>query len=429
MKIRLILVMLALAPALAPADWRSDADARIEKLRKADFTLAVRDAAGAALPVRQIAWRLKRHEFLFGTAIAYAPFADQGEDGRAYRKFILDNFSGLVCENEMKWYDNEAERGKEDYSRADALLQFAEQNDLMMRGHNLFWAKAKYAMPWLTKLDAKDLRAAVERRLTDTVTRYRGRVICWDVDNEMLDGSFFADRLGADIVPWMFREAARLDPHARLFINEYAILGNKEKTDRLIARIKELQAQGAPVEGIGIQSHDSDRLTDNPSAPPAGGDRPEWMMSSPLTPELFLGTLDQLYAATKLPIHLTEISARTPSAERRADDLEMLFRLGFSHEAVQAIVLWGFGAKTHWMGPNAALVDADNQPNAAGKRISHLLQEEWTTRGSTANPDGGRVAFRGFPGRYTVTVTLADGREVTRDIVLSKAAPAVELRP
>jgi endo-1,4-beta-xylanase len=417
------LLLLSL-PLVALADWRTDADARIERLRKGDFTVDVRGPGGTVLPVKAIAYQLKRHEFLFGTAIAYAPFVDQGEDGRLYREFIRENFSGLVCENEMKWYDNEAERGREEYAHADALLAFAEQNDLVMRGHNLFWEKEKYAMPWLKALDPKALRAAVERRITATVPRYRGRVICWDVNNEVLDGSFFRSRLGADVFPWMFQEAARLDPRARLFVNEYAILGNPEKTERLLALVRDLQAKGAAVGGIGIQSHDTDRLTDDPAAPPPGGDRAEWMMNTPLTPAMFVGTLDHLYAETKLPIHLTEISARNPDAEKRGRELEMLFRLGFSHEAVQAILLWGFGAKTHWMGPDAALMNADNTLNAAGTRISHLLREEWTTRGSSDKMSGGRVAFRGFYGKYTLTITLADGRIIEREVSLTKAVPS-----
>jgi GH35 family endo-1,4-beta-xylanase len=145
---RHVLALLFLVlPSLAAADWRSDADARIERLRKGDFTVEVRDAAGAPIGGATVSYQLKRHAFLFGTAIAYAPFADQGEDGRQYRQFILDHFSALVCENEMKWYSTEVERGHEDYAQADALLAFAAQNGLRMRGHCLFWEKQKYAMP------------------------------------------------------------------------------------------------------------------------------------------------------------------------------------------------------------------------------------------------------------------------------------------
>jgi hypothetical protein len=143
-------------------------------------------------------------------------------------------------------------------------------------------------------------------------------------------------------------------------------------------------------------------------------DRPEWMLRTALTPEAFLATLDRIHEATGLPIHLTEISAKVHDPVRRADSLEELFRLGFSHEAVQAILIWGFGAKTHWMGPDAALMDADNTLNAAGIRISHLLREEWTTRGAVQSDAGGRANFRGFYGVYSLEISLPDGRQVAR---------------
>jgi hypothetical protein len=134
---------------------------------------------------------------------------------------------------------------------------------------------------------------------------------------------------------------------------------------------------------------------------------------------MFIATLDRLYSATKLPVHLTEISAKTPDPVRRADDLEMLFRLGFSHPSVQAIMLWGFSAKTHWMGPDAALMDADNKINVAGQRISHLLREEWTSRGEATAKHKGKFAWRGFYGTYTVTVASPDGHTSVSEVTLT----------
>lgn len=430
MKRLLLLALMLSISARAQAGWRDEADARIERLRKGDFTVEVRGADGAAVGGARVEVALARHAFLFGTAIASGPFADTTDEGRRYRQFILENFNALVCENEMKWYATEVERGQEKYAPADALLAFAEENGLRMRGHCLFWEKLEFVQPWLAALETPELRTAIERRLTATAGRYAGRLVSWDVNNEMLDGSFYRDRIGIDGISGMFKEAARLDPKAKLFVNEYAIFGNPEKTERFLALIRELQARGAPVGGIGIQSHDSDRLTENADAKELTGDRPDWMMNTPLTPEMFLVTLDRLHSQTGLPIHLTEISARTPDAVRRGDALEMLFRLGFSHESVGAIMLWGFGAKTHWMGPDAALVDADGTVNAAGQRIGHLLREEWTTRAMSAVGAEG-AKFRGFFGTYTVKVVMPDGREIVREVELSKDAPTaiVSLAP
>jgi endo-1,4-beta-xylanase len=426
---RLVLLVLLLSvPSLCLADWRSDADARIERLRKGDFSLSVADASGAPAAGAVVKYRLIHHSFLFGTAIAYAPFSDPGPDGQAYRRFILDNFSGLVCENEMKWYDNEAERGHVDYSQADALLAFAEANGLKMRGHNLAWEKEKFVPQWQPKLDEKELRAAVESRIQMSVSRYKGRVVSWDVDNEMLDGSFYRERLGFDAIAGMFKEASSIDPKAALFVNEYGILGNPEKTERPITLVQALRAKGAQVGGVGIQSHDSDRLTLKPGTNAGEEGRPDWMLRSPLTPEAFLATLDRIHAATGLPIHLTEVSAKDHDPVKRADALETLFRIGFSDEAVQAILVWGFGAKTHWMGPDAALMDADNTLNAAGIRISHLLHEEWTTRGTVQADAGGRANFRGFYGVYGIDISLPDGRQIERKVLFSKSGETELIR-
>ena len=151
--------------------------------------------------------------------------------------------------------------------------------------------------------------------------------------------------------------------------------------------------------------------------------RPEALLRTPLTPTIFLNALNRLYTETGLPIHLTEVSAKMPDATQRAEALDLLFRLGFSHQAVQAIILWGFGEKTHWMGADAALVNADGSLNAAGQRISHLLREEWTTSGTAATGVDGRLAFHGFFGSYTLKITLPDGRQVEQNIELSKSAP------
>jgi GH35 family endo-1,4-beta-xylanase len=410
------------------ADWRSEADSRIERLRKGDLAVEVRGHDGAPLKDARVEYRLKRHSFLFGTAIAHAPFADNGEDGRHYRQFILDHFNALVSENEMKWYATEVERGREDYTQADALLAFAEQNGLAMRGHCLFWDKEEFVQPWLRALDQSELGAAMERRLTATVSRYAGRLLSWDVNNEVLDGGFYSQRIGPDATAWMFREAARLDPKAALFVNEYGIFGDPEKTGRYLEFIRDLQARGAQVRGIGIQAHDCDRLTPDGRLVLAPGERPDWLLTTPITAEAFLATLDRMHGETGLPIHLTEVSAKFPDADRRADLLEMLFRLGFSHEAVEAILVWGFGAKTHFLGPDAALMNADGTLTAAGSRISHLLREEWWTRGNGVTGADGCLAFRGFYGSYALSVRAPDGRETVQEVRLTKSAPAAAVK-
>jgi len=413
--------MACLISATGRADWRADSDARIEKIRKGDLALQIADPDGRPLAGAQVEFNLKRHDFLFGTAIAYAPFSDPTPKGEAYRRFILDHFSALVCENEMKWYYTEPLQDQLNYASADALLAFAERNNLRMRGHCLYWEKTKYVQTWLAALSGPALAAKIDARMKATAGRYAGRCISWDVDNEQLDGSFYLDRIGRAGIARMFKEAAALDPKAMLFVNEYGILGNPEKVARYIALIRELHALGAPIGGIGIQSHDLDRLIPDAISDRASDQRPEWLLRQPLSPEQFIESLDTLHKATGLPVHLTEASAKMPDPARRAEALDILYRVGFGHPAVDAIMLWGFEASTHWMGPDAALLAADGTLTEAGRHVDHLLRDVWTTRGKATADAAGRLGFRGFYGIYHLKVTLPGGRVVEQDVNFDKA--------
>ena len=52
----------------------------------------------------------------------------------------------------------------------------------------------------------------------------------WDINNEMLHGSFFADRDGVAIRDWMYQAAAQADPDVDLFINDFDVVENGQLT-------------------------------------------------------------------------------------------------------------------------------------------------------------------------------------------------------
>ncbi|KAK6945984.1 Glycoside hydrolase family 10 domain [Dillenia turbinata] len=104
-------------------------------------------------------------------------------------------------ENEMKWISNEPNHGQEDYSIPDSMLNFAGQNGIAVRGHNIFWDDPSFQPGWLKSLSIKDLRAATGKRISSIMTRYRGKVIGWDVVNENMHNSFFEQRWGPHFTP------------------------------------------------------------------------------------------------------------------------------------------------------------------------------------------------------------------------------------
>lgn len=408
------IIAVTIMPLKTRADWRAQADARIEKHRKSDYVVTIQHPNGQPVVNQPVIIRQTRNAFHFGTSVHFS--RDMAwPDERRYQEFIVEHFNTVVCEDVMKWYAIERRHGVRDYSEADRILQFAVQHNLALRGHCLFWDKPKYVQPWVARLEPEALRETLERHLTETVSRYRGQLIAWDVNNEMLDGTFYKDRLGDDIRVWMFKQAHKLDPGVPLYINEYAILGNEEKTDRYMALIRHLRKQGAPVGGIGIQEHACQRFR-LPGREQTGHIGPAYdeSINKPLSPEDMMRTLDRL-AVFKLPIHLTEITSMTADPHWRADTLETLFRLGFSHPQVEAILLWGFWARRHWRGHNAALVEVNWEINEAGKRLRHLLLTEWRTNLTAVADRNGRITFRGFHGDYEFETRAGNCATATLD--------------
>ena len=103
----------------------------------------------------------------------------------AYRAAIIANCQIIVPEGEMKWPDIHPARGEYRFEKADALVDFARQNSIEIRGHTLAWYGGMPA--WTAAIDS---RAEAERELVDhietVVSRYRGAIPSWDVVNEPL---------------------------------------------------------------------------------------------------------------------------------------------------------------------------------------------------------------------------------------------------
>src|SRR5258708_5666488 len=57
----------------------------------------------------------------------------------SYRAAIIANCQIIVPEGEMKWPDIHPARGEYRFEKADALMDFARQNKIEVRGHTLAW--------------------------------------------------------------------------------------------------------------------------------------------------------------------------------------------------------------------------------------------------------------------------------------------------
>src|SRR4051812_1716797 len=55
----------------------------------------------------------------------------------------------LVCENETKWVALRPNPQEYSFYLADRMVDFAQANNMLMRGHTLLWQKTQYFPKWL----------------------------------------------------------------------------------------------------------------------------------------------------------------------------------------------------------------------------------------------------------------------------------------
>lgn len=338
------------------------------------------------MKVRQI-----QNEFPLGACINRTNI-----DNEDFVDFFVKHFNWAVFGNELKWYWTEAQQGKLNYKDADDMLDLCQKNKIDIRGHCIFWEVDSNVQQWVKSLNKNDLMTAVQKRLTGLLTRYKGKFMHYDVNNEMLHGSFYKDRLGKDIRANMFKIAHTLDPSATLFVNDYHIEDGcdpRSSPENYIQQVLDLQGQGAPVGGIGIQGH----------------------IDSPVGP-IVCSALDKL-GTLGLPIWFTELDVSSTNEYVRADDLEVMLREAIAHPSIDGIILWGFW-ELFMSRDNSHLVNAEGEINEAGKRLL-ALKQEWLSHSHGHVDEQGEFCFRGFSGTYNVEVVNLE-KIISKTFVVDK---------
>ncbi|MBN1821827.1 MAG: endo-1,4-beta-xylanase [Prolixibacteraceae bacterium] len=368
----------------------SDANQSIEKLRKGE--LIIKAKPGDNVEVEQLS-----HEFWFGCAISNGLAGDywKAEDKEMFKKKFLENFNSAVTENAVKWPDMERRKGQVNYQTVDGILEWTEENNIPLRGHNIFWGVEKFVQDWVKELDDAELENTLKNRAETLAARYKGRFAEYDLNNEMIHGNYYEKRLGPEITKQMAQWVHNGDPDAKLFLNDYDILtGNA--LDRYMEQIRTLLNQGVPIAGIGVQGHlHGDTF-----------DRAELKRS-----------LDSL-AQFGLPVRITEFNMpgqrskyyrdrnlkMTPEdEEQKAKDIVDYYRICFTHPAVEGIIMWGFWEGANWISVSS-LYNRDWTPTPAAKAYHHLIYNEWWTNESGTTNSEGIYKVPAFFGKYKVTV-------------------------
>jgi len=246
----------------------------------------------AGIPALYTKW-----PFPVGVAIPYqAHLSSNPQNG------LLRHFNVLVPEDLLApdhimpkpWTPTGAYR----WTMADQVINYAEANGKTIRGHVLFWHQ-QIPVDFFRgsgregRATIDELYARMEHHIKTVFEKYRGRIEWWEVVNEVVDydgnprpgvgegfgfdvaldsftsKSFYtqimedAGKRGMDRYEWMVkafqwaRHYADLNggQNVKLYLNETDIESNRAKQTGLLRLLDYLNANNAPVDGVGIQGH------------------------------------------------------------------------------------------------------------------------------------------------------------------------------
>jgi endo-1,4-beta-xylanase len=189
-------------------------------------------------------------------------------------ELLKKHFDILTAENAMKPLYLQGQKGVFTFETADRLVDAVLEAGMKMHGHTLAWHQQ--SPEWINR-DGIDRVEAIENLITHVKTvasHFRGRVISWDVLNEVIidnppNPPDWKDSrrktpwyraIGPEYIEIAFRAAREADPDAILYYNDYN-LDNRNKALVVYNMVKELNDRypdvlGRPlVDAVGMQGH------------------------------------------------------------------------------------------------------------------------------------------------------------------------------
>ncbi|MDF7811620.1 endo-1,4-beta-xylanase [Hymenobacter sp. YC55] len=291
--------------------------------------------------------------FLVGVAVS--PQALKGAEA----ELIKQQFNSITPENAMKMGPIHPDENRYFWKDADEIVQFAQDNKLRVRGHNLLWHEQ--TPKWLFK-DAAGKQVSKEvllKRLKDhidtVVKRYKGKIYAWDVVNEAISdnpqeylrNSEWYQICGEDFIAKAFEYAHAADPKAVLFYNDYNT-ERPEKRERVYKLLKKLKDAKVPIDAVGLQGH--------------------WSLQEPTEAEL-RKAIEQ-YSSLGLKVQITELDvsiypwekdrrekrpgesdAYTPELEQKqTEQYKMFFKVFRDYKNVlTGVTFWNISDKYTWL--------------------------------------------------------------------------------
>ena len=400
--------------------------------RRAKQVLRVTDAQGN--PVANTTLQLKQtnHKFLFGWGAFdfNVRFAIPDEEKQAFFQQRMDLWMEAFNYGTLPFYLGQYEptEGDPKWQSRMAAAKYMQERGIKAKGHPLCWHTA--CANWLMDYDNATILEKQLQRIERDVTQFKGTIDIWDVINEVVIMPVFDKYDNAitricqefgrtELVKKVFQEAKAANPDSTLLLNDF------NTSDKYAELIDECLNAGAPIDVIGIQSHQhqgywgSEKLYDVLDRFSRFG-----------KPIHF--TENTLISGDIMPAHIVDLNdwqvdewPSTPEGEeRQMKEWEEMYRILFEHPLVEAITGWDF-TDGMWLGAPSGIVRKDNTIKPSFTRLKELIKGEWWTDTTITTDENGYVTAEGFKGEYDIclgntkaSITLDTSSEDVTNITL-----------
>jgi endo-1,4-beta-xylanase len=301
-----------------------------------------------------------KENFYIGTALSQSQIE---ETDPMVTALISKEFNSITPENIMKSMFTHPEKDRFDFKLSDKYIAFGEKHNMFIHGHTLIWHSQ--LPPWMSQIkDSTAMADAMTNHITTIVSKYKGRINSWDVVNEALneDGtlrkSVFLKTYGKDFLTLAYKLAAKADPKTDLYYNDYNLCTPKKRKGA-VELVKNLQKNGAKIDGVGEQGH--------------------WHLNTPTLEEIEQTILD--FSALGVKVAITEldisvlpnpknvvgadINQRAEASEKMnpypkvlpdsiqkqlADRYEAIFKIFLKHQdKISRVTFWGVNDTQTWL--------------------------------------------------------------------------------
>lgn len=211
----------------------------------------------------------KRSNFLVGAAMALSPLVGDTQYANAA---LGGNFGSMTTENALKWQFIHPQKDIYDFHEADAMVDIAKKNGLVVHGHTLVFGEAIPAwvqnMPVATTSDKTKIKQVMLDHIAKTVGHFKGRIASWDVvnepfadmDNDNLASDSFRQHvwfraMGEEYIQAALSAAHAADPGAKLYINDFGLEEDGERWNAMLALVTKLKSRDIPLDGVGFEAH------------------------------------------------------------------------------------------------------------------------------------------------------------------------------